>query len=552
MIGVAVQATERGAAREFFELCKTPWEFFRHDGNYEVVLSTSELCRTAGSRLVLIFSAARTPFDVENTIAVRAWPAGAVLAFAGQRLPIYGVAATFPSSRVLIAIEETLREPALSVHCSAGATVVRIGYNPFEETRYLLTSGQPAKNAGIPTLELHCALLRDLITRSGLPFVEIPPVPEGYAFMACLTHDIDHPVLRNHFCDRTMFGFLYRATIGSIADVWCGRKPARSMLKNWAAACRLPFVYLGLAKDFWHEFDRYLDIESGMGSTFFVIPRKNHPGRRRDGPAPGARASRYDLAQLLPQLKRIIAVGNEVGLHGLDAWLDAEDGRSECDRVAQAVGTTELGVRMHWLYFDDHSPIVLDQAGFSYDSTVGYNETVGYRAGTTQIYRPLGTTQLLELPLHVMDTAMFYPDYLHLSEEEATRLVGRMMDEVAQFGGVLTVNWHDRSIAPERLWDDSYRVILRELRNRGVWFPTATQAVAWFKKRRAAVIEYAQAEPGVISVRGRFSQSDQQPGLKIRVHKPRTPTLAEPLASGAAAEFVDVRLCDTAEMRIAI
>jgi hypothetical protein len=207
---------------------------------------------------------------------------------------------------------------------------------------------------------------------------------------------------------------------------------------------------------------------------------------------------------------------------------------------------------MHWLYFDDHSPIVLEQAGFSYDSTVGYNETVGYRAGTTQVYRPLGTTQLLELPLHVMDTAMFYPDYLHLNENEATRLVGRMMDEVAQFGGVLTVNWHDRSIAPERLWDDPYRVVLRELRSWGVWFPTATQAVAWFKKRRAAVIEYTQVEPGVISVRGRFSQSDQQPGLKIRVHKPRTPTLAEPLASGATADFVDVRLSDTAELRIAI
>jgi len=90
MIGVAVQATERDAAREFFELCKTPWEFFRHDGDYEVVLSTSELCRSAGSRLVLIFSAARTPFDVENTIAVRAWQP-APFWHCGQRLPIYGV-----------------------------------------------------------------------------------------------------------------------------------------------------------------------------------------------------------------------------------------------------------------------------------------------------------------------------------------------------------------------------------------------------------------------------------------------------------------------------
>ena len=44
-----------------------------------------------------------------------------------------------------------------------------------------------------------------------------------------------------------------------------------------------------------------------------------------------------------------------------------------------------------------------------YDSTIGYNETVGYRAGTTQPYRPLAASRLLELPLHVMDTALFYP-----------------------------------------------------------------------------------------------------------------------------------------------
>ena len=54
-------------------------------------------------------------------------------------------------------------------------------------------------------------------------------------------------------------------------------------------------------------------------------------------------------------------------------------------------------------------------AGATYDSTIGYNETVGYRAGTTQVYKPLEMTRLLELPLHVMDTAMFYPAYRALA-----------------------------------------------------------------------------------------------------------------------------------------
>ena len=86
---------------------------------------------------------------------------------------------------------------------------------------------------------------------------------------------------------------------------------------------------------------------------------------------------------------------------------------------------------MHWLFFDEHSPGVLDQAGFSYDSTVGFRETIGYRAGTMQVYKPLGVKNLLELPLHVMDTALFYPSYLNLGENEA-REVGQ---EVTQRRG---------------------------------------------------------------------------------------------------------------------
>ena len=40
---------------------------------------------------------------------------------------------------------------------------MRVGYDLFAEVRTLLTTGQPSANAAIPALELHIALLRDLI-----------------------------------------------------------------------------------------------------------------------------------------------------------------------------------------------------------------------------------------------------------------------------------------------------------------------------------------------------------------------------------------------------
>ena len=88
--------------------------------------------------------------------------------------------------------------------------------------------------------------------------------------------------------------------------------------------------------------------------------------------------------------------------------------------------------------------------GAAYDSTVGYNETVGYRAGTTQVFKPLQASRLLELPQHVMDTALFYRAHLGLSQREASTYLSRIVDNAEQFGGCLTINWHDRSMAPER------------------------------------------------------------------------------------------------------
>ena len=135
------------------------------------------------------------------------------------------------------------------------------------------------------------------------------------------------------------------------------------------------------------------------------------------------------------------------------------------------------------------SPVVLESAGASYDSTVGYNEAVGFRAGTTQVYKPLNATTLLELPLHIMDTALFYPAYLHLSPKDAEVRINRVIDTAVQYGGCVTVNWHDRSIAPERLWTETYVNLVNELSQKGAWFATAAQAVAWFRMRRSVMFD---------------------------------------------------------------
>jgi hypothetical protein len=557
MIGVVANSSEDSVVREFFQLFKTPWEFYQPHRTYEVIL-----CAGAGSfdenaaGLVLIYSGRKLPLDAIEGVEIAEHSGDACsLPYKGFRIPIYGDHLSLQDG-----VADAGDFPGMAIYRrkSYVKEVVRIGYDLFAEVGTLLRTGQPPVNAAVPALELHIALLRDLIVTSGVPLAEIPPVPDGYRFIACLTHDVDHPTIRRHKFDHTMFGFLYRATVGSFVGALRSRVTWRNLWRNWAAALKLPLVHLGLAKDCWSDIDRYLAMDGGGCSSFFVIPFEGRAGRTQQGNAPSARAARYGAADISGQLEALMSAGSEIGLHGIDAWCDSSRGDEELEEIRRVTGRQEIGVRMHWLYFDEQSPVILERAGASYDSTVGYNETVGYRAGTTQAYQPLGTSHLIELPLHVMDTALFFPGYLDLSAAEARRRVEQMIDDVTQFGGCITVNWHDRSIAPERLWGDFYAGLVTELKARGAWLATAGQAVAWFRKRRSAVFEDVSLEAGTLRAKIGVETGDDLPGLLLRVHEGREQhqdALIEPACLASCGGFgakqtVDVCVALSCELEI--
>jgi hypothetical protein len=549
MIGVLADSADHDVVREFFELFKTPWEFFTPDRRYEVLLCAGEFNFDETAKLVLRYSGSKRAFDDQAKLQTRC-PEGKthILSHKENRIAIHGNCLTFPEIGNGVLVDEDSDECSAYLDESGDRVVARIGYDLFSEIRTLLTSGQPVANASLPSLDFHIALLRDLITDSGVTLAEIPPVPDGYQFTACLTHDVDHPAVRQHKWDHTMFGFLYRAVFDSLRKTLSGQMSLRDLFRNWAAALKLPFVHLGLAKDFWRDFDdRYLELEKGLRSTFFVIPFNNKPGNKSSGPAPSIRAARYGAQDIADAIHKLTAAGCEVGLHGIDAWIDSSRGRQELDEIRRVTGTSEVGVRMHWLYYDEQSPVALEQAGAAYDSTFGYNETVGYRAGTAQIYKPLNVDHLLELPLHIMDTALFYPSHLGLSQQRAKSLVRPMLDNAVHFGGTLTINWHDRSLAPERLWGEFYSDLVQDLKSRGGWFSTASQATAWFRKRRSAEFETDSGAPGGVRVHVAVDQRDNLPALRLRIHMPQK---LGSISTRGSSSYVDTVIGERMDVRI--
>jgi hypothetical protein len=495
MIGLIAEANEHTTAEEFFELFKTAWEYYVPGRQYDIVITSgTNLPDMMPRRLLVVYSSASNG-DERTGVTTESRKNGDCVRWRGNEIPIYGhVAVLCPFGRELMWHCGTLEPVAVEMK-EAGCAIVRIGYDLFYEVGYLLSKGQPPKYAHLPTLDTHISVLRSVMVDAGVTFIEVLPVQPGYEFMVCLTHDVDFVGIADHKFDRSMLGFLYRASVGSFLSAIRGEKPWSRCLQNWGAVLSLPLVFLRLKEDFWLEFDRYQALERNMGSTFFFIPFDGVAGKTTEGNAPAMRAAKYDVFAIREDVRNMTRQGCEVGVHGIDAWCDARKGRKELERIRTVSGQVCRGTRMHWLYWSEQSPEVLETAGFDYDSTFGYNDAVGFRAGTAQVFRPMAADHLLELPLVIQDSALFYPDRMGLSEAEALSACRKVIQAVAAAGGAITINWHTRSLSPERLWGDFYRTLLGELQQFRIWSGTAQRIVDWFRERRAIRFDFQQKHP---------------------------------------------------------
>lgn len=518
MIGVICQPREEPVVREFFQLFKTPWAMFDPSASYEAVIVTGAAPGTEliDARLVIRFRDHRhTPARVGTHAGAQRTPS---LTAGGAELPIFSCAAAAdgPGKALGWLVEDGT--PIVRECEQNGQRIISCGYDLFGEVEFLLHRGQPVEHAGTPTLDLHIELLRRWIVETGIELLELYPTPPDCGLLATLTHDIDFVGIRRHTSDRTLLGFLYRATVGSVLDLARGRGSTTRLLRNWCAALSLPLVHVGLVKDFWLPFERYDRADRPWRSTFFIVPFRGRPGRAPTGGVATGRAVAYGASEIAPQLRDLAARGHEIAVHGIDAWCDSDLAREELETVRAACGTGVVGVRMHWLYSDPSSPGKLESAGFDYDATAGYNETVGFRAGTAQVFGPLGTERLLELPLVIQDTSLLYPSRMHCREGEALEIARAVVDRVRDTGGVATISWHERSLSPERLWGRVYDGVLAHLRARNASVRTAREVVAWFRARRGIDLEGAHLAPASIQEIAIPDSAAYGDALRVRLH----------------------------------
>jgi peptidoglycan/xylan/chitin deacetylase (PgdA/CDA1 family) len=263
-------------------------------------------------------------------------------------------------------------------------------------------------------------------------------------FRIALSHDVDRPL----------------ASVGRSAPARVRQLGADALVRRDAGlAARRVRSWAGLRRgdqrlDPYNTFDFLMDVSerhATAGAFYFLATEEM---TALDG--------LYTLEQpwIESLVRRIHERGHEIGLHAsYHSHLDPRRTEAEFLRLLRAAkrqGVTQerWGGRHHYLRWEN--PVTWSNwqaAGLDYDSTLGYADRIGFRAGTCHEFAPFHLLdrrplRLRERPLHVMDGTLF--EYMRLSPDAALENVIGLARECRRYGGTLSLLWHNSSLPTAR------------------------------------------------------------------------------------------------------
>lgn len=314
--------------------------------------------------------------------------------------------------------------------------------------------------------------LRDAVRRAAgrLLFRATAPWPRGARWVAALTHDLD------------VVSFWPLFTALRIAELARQREwsRARRVLDSLATALRTDPILAAVRAILETE------ARAGARSTWFVL--SGVP--TLSSFVAGDLTYRVNGTRTRKLLSLVVASGGEIGLHGSMATLDHDaafaDQRATLVRLT---GARVSGVRQHFLRMRDDTLRRMRDAGFDFDSTLGFADRAGFRTGVADVLPAVwngsaALPELAEAPFCWMDRSQSK----YQKREDPEALVDSALsiaDSCRGVDGLWNGIWHPNLTAPLGFPDTAtiYERIVRGLAERGAGFVTLTEAVEW---RRAA------------------------------------------------------------------
>ena len=323
-------------------------------------------------------------------------------------------------------------------------------------------------------------LLVDAAKRKGLPALQLWPWPDGREHAVVLSHDVDQAEL-----DRPANGLRLLALTLTTREF---RGLPRGLLHLGRGLWR---ALLRRGADPAWRFEQIMELEerAGFRSSFYFVPMATSAGR---DPA-------YDVSapRMRDLVARLSAGGWEVGVHGsYRSTGDERQLRRERERLEAILGAPVAGIRQHYLRLRPGAFRAQSAAGYVYDSTVGYADAVGFRAGIACPFHPYELDKakpltLLEIPLTAMDGALFW--HLACSPDGAVERTTALLRASRRQHGLTALLWHQRAGDARRYpgWWEAYEAILERLQqDRRAWVAPAADVARWWLAR-----EQVQMDP---------------------------------------------------------
>lgn len=286
-------------------------------------------------------------------------------------------------------------------------------------------------------------------------------------FFVALTHDVD-AAEKDMAIRCKKAGVLFASGLAMLAK---GR--LRVGWKRWAFAVRM----LTSANDNYLHFARIREIEeeAGSRSTFFFYFKVEVKGWFRRLVKLIADPD-YDLradSGMRSELRQIELWGGEIGLHGSHESADDIDQlQAEVDGLGTMTRDRVGAIRQHWLRFSwEQTFDAQERVGLSWDSTLYFKDTTGFRAGTCHVFQPYDharerSRQIREVPTVFMDmTALFGED--DLSSEQLTQQAISVLEQVKRVHGTCCINFHVETFGTDYGWAIAYQRILAWIRDNG-------------------------------------------------------------------------------------
>src|SRR4029077_10905602 len=138
---------------------------------------------------------------------------------------------------------------------------------------------------------------------------------------------------------------------------------------------------------------------------------------------------------------------------GYETYDATERLESEVGTLRKALSQKQMGGRQHYLRWSPRTWRLWENCGLSYDSTVGFADRLGFRAGTCVPYRPWLFSEdreanLIEIPLILMDCTPI--DYMRLPLQDTFERIADCVVRCRLIGGVFTLLWHNTTLIEPR------------------------------------------------------------------------------------------------------